>query len=357
MSKVVLLAPTPPPVGGIAGWTIRMMEASLKNGWQVEVVDEKIIPNDSGSVGKTRNIFSELSRCRRIWNDLKKSLQDHDALVVHSCIPSTTGALAREYVCACITKRRKRKFIVHFRCTVPNTTKGRLGKYLLKKLCKKSDLIITLNTQTNMYLEKITDTPIKLIPNFISVGECANVIDVRPEIKRALYVGKVIETKGAVDVIRLAKKFPDIEFRLVGEAPDEILNHKELEGLSNVVFVGVKGRNDVRAELMAADVFLFLSYFYGEGFSNALAEAMAVGLPCIVTDWAANKDMIGTEGGAVVDVKDVDAAQKALEEMKSADVRKKQSKVNISKIKSEYLDSVVLDKYVDCYELLCKISK
>ncbi len=33
-NKVVLLAPTP-PAGGIAGWTVRTMNATLKNGWQV----------------------------------------------------------------------------------------------------------------------------------------------------------------------------------------------------------------------------------------------------------------------------------------------------------------------------------
>lgn len=40
MSKVVLLAPTPPPIGGIAAWTVRMMNATLPDDWKVEVVDE-----------------------------------------------------------------------------------------------------------------------------------------------------------------------------------------------------------------------------------------------------------------------------------------------------------------------------
>lgn len=55
MNKVVLLAPTPPPAGGIAGWTMRMLEANLKNGWKVEVVDEKLIGNTG--------IFREGYRC------------------------------------------------------------------------------------------------------------------------------------------------------------------------------------------------------------------------------------------------------------------------------------------------------
>ena len=121
-------------------------------------------------------------------------------------------------------------------------------------------------------------------------------------------------------------------------------------GIDNAVFVGAKEREEVKEELANADVFLFMTYFRGEGFSNALAEAMAAGLPCIVTDWAANRDMIGTEGGAVVGVKDVDAAEAALKSMLSPEVREKQSMANIKKVAECYVDSVVPNMYVDAYE-------
>ena len=353
MSKVILLAPTPPPAGGIAGWTVRMMNATLKNGWQVEVVDEKVMGNRQVfGDGSKRNLLTEIKRCFRIWRDLKRALRDPEAKVVHSCIPSITSSMLREYICARITKRRGRKFIIHYRCTVPNTTKGRLGHFLLKRLCAKSDLIITLNSQTDDFLRGITKTPYKLIPNFISADELVESHETRPELKTALYVGGVIETKGAYDVLELAKRFPDIEFRLVGKSDATVEQFAKDNGISNAVFVGAKERDEVKTELAAADVFLFMTYFRGEGFSNALAEAMAAGLPCIVTDWAANRDMIGTEGGAVVGVKDVDAAEKALRSMLDADVRKAQSEANVKKVASCYVDSVVLDMYVDAYEEL-----
>ena len=349
--KVILLAPTPPPAGGIAGWTVRMMNATLKNGWRVEVVDEKVIGDRQVFGDKSkRNLFNEIKRCFRIWNDLKKALLDPDARVVHSCIPSMTLSMMREYVCACITKSKKRKFIIHFRCTVPNTTKGKLGRFMLKLLCNKSDLIISLNTQTNEYLERITKTPIELIPNFISESELAESHVTREGIEKVLYVGGVVETKGAYDFIKVAEAFPKIQFRMVGKASSEIERYVAEKNINNIVFTGPKGREGVKSELAEADVFLFMTYFRGEGFSNALAEAMAAGLPCIVTDWAANKDMIGTDGGVVVDVKDCDAAIQALKSMMPAEVRKKQSESNIKKVKTDYIESIVLDKYVDCYE-------
>ena len=350
MKKVILLAPTPPPAGGIAGWTVRMMNAQLKNGWKVEVVDEKVTGDRQVFGDKARRkLLPEIKRCFRIWGDLKRALKDPDAIVVHSCIPSMTFSMVREYVCACITKAKRRKFIIHYRCTVPNTTKGKLGRFMLKRLCNKSDMIITLNTQTNEYLEKITKTPMQLIPNFVSENEIVQAHTVRESLEKVLYVGGVIETKGAYDVLELARRFPNTEFRLVGKAATEVERYAQENGIKNAVFTGPQDRSGVRQELEDADVFLFMTYYVGEGFSNALAEAMAAGLPCIVTDWAANKDMIGTAGGAVVPVKDVDAATKALESMMPYEVRKKQSEANIHKVRTEYVDSVVLGRYVDAY--------
>lgn len=349
--KTILLAPTPPPAGGIAGWTVRMKEAQLKNNWQIVVVDEKVSGNRQVFGDKSkRNIFSEVRRCFRIWGDLKIALEDPEAAIVHSCIPSMTLSMMREYICACITKQKKKKFIIHYRCTVPNTTKGRLGRFILKKLCDKSDLILTLNSQTNEYLSRITKTPYKLIPNFISSSEVCEEHIIRSDIKKALYVGGVIETKGAYDVLKIAASLPDIEFRLVGKADSKVEQYAKEKDIKNVVFTGPKNRTEVKQELADADVFLFMTYFRGEGFSNALCEAMAAGLPCIATDWAANADMIGKCGGTIVDVMDTDAAISAFKNMQTADVRKAQSKANIEKVKAFYVDSVVLDQYVDAYE-------
>lgn len=353
MSKVVLLAPTPPPAGGIAGWTARMMDAHLKNGWQVEVVDEKSIGGRE-VFGKSsrKKLTVEWKRCCQIWKGLRNALQDPEAKVVHSCIPSFVPSMIREYVCACITKSKKRKFIIHFRCTVPNSVKSKLSRFLLRRLCNKSDMIFSLNEQTSAFLRELTHTPIRLIPNFISEAELADAHRIAPELKRVLYVGGLVEDKGIRDVLRIARRLPDMQFVLVGKGNREYEDCAKAQNLTNVVFTGGKDRAGVKEELAKADVFLFMTYFRGEGFSNALCEAMAAGLPCVATDWAANQDMIGADGGAVVKVGDVDAAVAALEAMRSADVRSAMSERNLKKVREQYVQSVVVDQYVDAYESL-----
>lgn len=349
--KAILLAPTPPPAGGIAGWTVRMLNAKLDNNWSIVVVDEKAIGKRQvfGKAGK-RNLFDEIKRCRMIWSGLRKELKDPDAKVVHSCIPSVTLAMIREYICAIITKNCGRKFIIHFRCTVPNTTQGKIGCFVLKRLCSKSDLIISLNQQSSDYLAKITNTQVQLIPNFISEDELSTDYFVRDELKTVLYVGGLVENKGVYDCLEIAKRLPDISFRFVGKGNSEFEEKARAYNLSNVVFTGQKDRNGVKEELKNADVFLFMTYFRGEGFSNALCEAMAAGLPCVVSDWAANKDMIDDAGGVVVGVKDIDGAVEALKTMLDSNVRKTMSIANIQKVKEMYIDRVVINQYVDAYE-------
>ena len=351
MNKVVLLAPTPPPVGGIAGWTMRMLEANLKNGWRVEVVDEKLLGNtETFGEGSKRHLSDEIKRTYRIWSNLCTKLKDKDVRVVHSCIPSTTFAMIREYICAVITHRKKRKFIMHFRCTTPNTTQGEVGYFVFKKLCKISDHIIVLNTSSLDHVKSVCNTSVEIIPNFVDVSEINKNKVIEKELKVALYVGGVIETKGCSIICDIAKYFPKIQFRMVGKAEQSIINKASL--LPNVVLTGPKNKNEVKEELRRADVFLFFSHFRGEGFSNSLAEAMAYGIPCIATDWAANADMIENKGGIVVGVDNVEDALKAISAELNYELRKSQSMFNLNKVLNSYTSDIVLDMYVDCYERL-----
>ena len=353
--KVILLAPTPPPAGGIAGWTVRMMNATLKNGWEIAVVDEKIKGNrEVFGQGNKRDLVTEWKRCKEIWRNLNRELKSPEAVIVHSCIPSTTFAMMREYICAKITKRNGRKFIMHFRCTVPNTTKGKIGNCVLKMLCKKCDLIIALNYQTLDYLESITQTKVIIIPNFISSDELVNEKEISDEIRTVIYVGGVIEEKGALDMLRVEKEFPRITFKLIGKDDSTIEGMMKSMSLKNVILSGVMSREQIKKELVKADVFMFLSYFSGEGFSNALAEAMAAGLPCIVTEWAANADMIGTDGGIVVPIKSPEAAGEALKLIKSPDARREFSRNNIKKVKVNYAEDIVIEQYINEYEGILK---
>ena len=344
--KVVLLAPTPPPYGGIAGWTKRMLKANLKHGWNVAVVDEKVTGNRDAYDGSKKNLVDETKRCFRIWNDLRKALKDKEAVVVQACIPAGTTSMLREIISAMIVKIHKKKFVVHFRCTLPNMVKTKAALKVFNTLVKLSDCVFVLNSASVEFLKKSNPgKKYELIPNFIEVDEIKKRNIYNEKFEKITYVGGVIEEKGCDMIASVAKKFPEKSFRLVGNVD---MNTDDFP--SNVVVLGEQSKAFVQKELDETDAFIFLTRFSGEGFSNALAEAMSHSLPCIVSNWAANADMIENKGGIVLENYKVKDVVNAINVMEDKEVRKKMGEWNYQKILLAYSDSVVTNMYVDAYE-------
>ena len=349
--KAILLAPLPPPSGGIASWAKRMKEISLKNNWQVIVVDEKVIGGRT-VFGKSvkKNIFVEIVRCLKIWKNLWLELNDREVKIVHSNIPAGFTGMLREIICCIITKVRGRKFIIHYRCTVPNMVKSKKSIIIFKILNNISNAIITLNTQSKMFAENNSKSPVYLIPNFVSASEVASyqMKNNNKEKIRVLYVGGVIREKGCLDLIEVAKRVNDVDFRFVGSIGIDI---NDINIPKNIKFCGEISREDVQLELRNADIFAFPSFFYGEGFSNALAEAMASGLPCVAYDWAANMDMIENKGGFIIKVHDIKEFSESIKKLRdSEEIRMQMGNWNIQKIRNEYSQKKITDKYIDLYE-------
>ncbi len=352
MKKVVLLAPTPPPASGIASWTVRMLKCGLGDAWDIVIVDEKVIGKRDVFVNNKRNLIEETKRSFTIWKNLVKALKDPETQVVQSCIPPTTFAIIREYICMLLTKLYRKKYIVHFRSTLTNFVKKGINTFVFEQISKAADMVFVLNGPSAQMVEKVVGKKYKLIPNFIEMDAIEQSHEINMEFKTALYVGGVTPQKGCDVIIEGAKEYPDITFRLVGAVSEAI---KEMEVPSNVVLTGEKNSEEVKKEMENADVFLFLSRFKGEGFSNALVEAMAKGLPAIVTDWAANADMIiDAECGFVIDKCDPVLFVDAVNKIRDSKLRKTMSMNCIKRAREEYSEEQVIKQYVNAYEELLK---
>jgi len=93
----------------------------------------------------------------------------------------------------------------------------------------------------------------------------------------------------------LCKERTDLRFVIVGDGPDK----RELERLScelnlteNLIWAGA--RQDMPAVYNALDI--LCSSSNSEGFSNVIGEAMACGVPCVVTDVGNSAQIVGDEG-------------------------------------------------------------
>ncbi len=96
----------------------------------------------------------------------------------------------------------------------------------------------------------------------------------------------------------IAKKRKDVVFVLAGKGIDssnrELMNLLSYPYLKGKVFLlGI--RNDQELITSALDIATSSSLF-GEGFSNTIAEAMACGIPCVVTDVGDSAMIVGNAG-------------------------------------------------------------
>ena len=78
-------------------------------------------------------------------------------------------------------------------------------------------------------------------------------------------------------------------------------------------------------------------------------EAMARGLPSIVTDVGANKDMVENNGGIVVPLLDVDCLKNAFSVMDNRAKRESMSAWCVKKVKSTYTTDEVMKSIISSY--------
>jgi glycosyltransferase involved in cell wall biosynthesis len=100
---------------------------------------------------------------------------------------------------------------------------------------------------------------------------------------------------------RLAKTRNDLRFVCIGDGPEPY--RSELEALAgelglNRELIWAGAQADVTAAYGALDIAVSASAF-GEGFSNVIGEAMACGVPCVVTDVGDSAQIVGDAGEVV----------------------------------------------------------
>lgn len=132
----------------------------------------------------------------------------------------------------------------------------------------------------------------------------------RPNSVKLLYVGRLVRTKGARDIIRAMSLLRDLDVELdvVGEGPERSECERliaEHDQASRVRLHGWQRKEDVPDFYRRADIFVFPSY--REPGGNVALEAMSFSLPLIVVDRGGPGSAVSSECAIKLDVTTPDA--------------------------------------------------
>ncbi len=198
--------------------------------------------------------------------------------------------------------------------------------YPIEKICSWfTDVLITINREDyHRAVRKFHAKRVEFVPGIgVNMGNFTLAPQVRQEkrmelgvaqsTKVLLSVGELNENKNHATVIRALAALKELDFVYIicgqGGKMSELAALADSLGLADrVVLTGF--RRDVAKFYQAADCFVFPSY--REGLSVALMEAMASGLPCVVSRIRGNTDLIDQTGGILVPAGDVNAWTNAL---------------------------------------------
>ena len=203
-----------------------------------------------------------------------------------------------------------------------------------------------------------------VIPNGIDLSRFARTdrkdarqhFNLMPNTKIAIFVGRLESQKKADILLKAISKIdlPEIDFRvwLVGDGPlaDELKSKAKHLGIGDrVVFWGYQ--ENVQLYLAAGDIFVLASKF--EGMPIALLEAMAAGLPCVVTNVGEIKKLITHgEHGLVVPPEDPACLAEALRTLLTMSKLCEQMAKNAWEHAQRFSDKVMVDGiekvYNDC---------
>ena len=76
--------------------------------------------------------------------------------------------------------------------------------------------VFVLNSQSEAYVQKNSNTECKIMPNFIKQGIVAENHVIREKIEKVIFVGHVQEAKGVREIYQVAKRLPEVHFTLIG---------------------------------------------------------------------------------------------------------------------------------------------
>lgn len=299
----------------------------------------------------TRNPFNVKNI--KEYKKLKKIIKEENIYLLdtHNAVVSAYSRLAAKKLKVNKVVYTPHGFFFYKGCPLKNKL---IFKPIENLLAHYTDNIICINKEDYEYAKrmKLKDKPIYVPGIGIDIEKIRNVeenkekyikeFNIPNDNKIVIMAGELIKRKNYQVVFQAIKNLQNEKFKILicglGELKEELQKQVDLLNIKNVIFAGY--RLDVVNLMKASDIYILSSY--QEGLPVALMEAMACGLPAIVSNIRGNVDLIDNdEGGYIFDPKDAKELERKIKKLiNNENLIKKFGRYNYCKIENFNLKEV-----------------
>lgn len=207
--------------------------------------------------------------------------------------------------------------------------RGLIVKILTKLLYKKADKVIFQSAKARSYFKRLKNAVI--IPNPVEVSELASATNPN-KIVNVARLSKQKNQKLLIDAFKeVSISHPSAFLEIYGEGNEEkkILKQIEKLNLTNKVFLKGVEKN-IHESIKDSAIFCLTSNY--EGLSNAMLEAMMMGIPCVSTNCLGAEDYIEDgKNGYIVSLNDKNSLVARINELLTDTKKREQFSINARK--------------------------
>jgi glycosyltransferase involved in cell wall biosynthesis len=319
--KICLVAPLPPPYGGIAHWAQMIVRHSAATDradiavvntaptWRSIHTGSALVRVFGGGLQLIRDLFALARLCRA---------RKFDAIHL-----TTSGHLAalRDCAIAMLASLMRLPLVYHIRFgRVPALVEANSLEWrLLRRVMEASATVILIDDATFKAVRQgAPGVASVLLPNCVDIGSLPQrTPGARPD-KVALFLGWVVPTKGVGELVSAWMQVRPPGWRLDIVGPVEAGYRDALLRVADpdaVRIVGPLRHEDAMGRMADCDLFVLPSHT--EGFPNVVVEAMALGRPIVASAVGAIPEMLAEGAGLLVQPDDVTGLADALRRLLS----------------------------------------
>jgi glycosyltransferase involved in cell wall biosynthesis len=365
--KILLVGPLLPVLGGMNVALHNLAASDLKDRYELTVLDVTGYRTKGKKAFFGLNIFYQLY----LLFKLIYILVSKNPKIVHVQMASYFYFYRRS-ADIIICKLFGKKVIFHLRggYFIDFYTKSSPpAKWMIRSVMRLSDRVIALSGYWKDFLSSIIEPgKITVVPNGVKLSDFHLKSNKKIEMGlpencvSVIFIGAIGKRKGAFDMLDVIPKVSDriqnvtFVFCGTGEYLGEIEKFRKMikkeKNYPNMKYFEKIYGQELRDHYLSSDIFILPSY--AENLPNSLLEAMAAGLPVVVSDVGAIPEVVKDGvNGFIIKAGDIDSiVEKVTILAQNSELRKTMGLRNIELVREKYDMPIIADKIGKIYEEL-----